>query len=99
MWKVSGRSSALNRAEALLSAKRSSAGDGGGSTQDSPTKTQVGTHSPERLENVFSSKSWRVEKNIDFHIRKIWIVNYAVTLIIICKHILCIIHEYFFASV
>ncbi|XP_054916461.1 uncharacterized protein C19orf44 homolog [Poeciliopsis prolifica] len=40
MWKVSGRSSALNRAEALLSARRSSTGIAGGSTQDSPTKTQ-----------------------------------------------------------
>ncbi|MED6246838.1 hypothetical protein ATANTOWER_024553 [Ataeniobius toweri] len=43
MWKVSGRSSALDRAQALLSAKRSSGGDGGGSTRDSPTKTQVCT--------------------------------------------------------
>ncbi|KAK5618311.1 hypothetical protein CRENBAI_019794 [Crenichthys baileyi] len=43
MWKVSGRSSALDRAQALLSAKRSSGGDGGGSTRDSPTKTQGGS--------------------------------------------------------
>ncbi|KAM4574267.1 uncharacterized protein C19orf44 homolog [Fundulus diaphanus] len=46
MWKVSGRSSALERAQALLSARRSSRGDGGGggsSTQDSPTKTQGGS--------------------------------------------------------
>uniref|UniRef100_A0A087YDD6 DUF4614 domain-containing protein n=1 Tax=Poecilia formosa TaxID=48698 RepID=A0A087YDD6_POEFO len=44
MWKVSGRSSALNRAEALLSGKRSSTRDGGGSTHDSTTKTQVTVH-------------------------------------------------------
>uniref|UniRef100_A0A146SP10 Carboxyl-ester lipase n=1 Tax=Fundulus heteroclitus TaxID=8078 RepID=A0A146SP10_FUNHE len=50
MWKVSGRSSALERAQALLSARRSSRGDGGGgggggrgSTHDSPTKTQGGS--------------------------------------------------------
>ncbi|XP_023195240.1 uncharacterized protein C19orf44 homolog isoform X2 [Xiphophorus maculatus] len=61
MWKVSGRSSALNRAEALLSAKRSSAGDGGGSTQDSPTKTQGASLRtgpvPPNSHNLFSDLS------------------------------------------
>ncbi|KAM4739678.1 uncharacterized protein C19orf44 homolog isoform 2-T2 [Anableps anableps] len=49
MWKVSGRSSALDRAQALLSAKRSSRGDGGGSTQDSPTKTRGGSLKTRRV--------------------------------------------------
>ncbi|XP_032428772.1 uncharacterized protein C19orf44 homolog isoform X2 [Xiphophorus hellerii] len=61
MWKVSGRSSALNRAEALLSAKRSSTGDGGGSTQDSPTKTQGASFRtgpvPPNSHNLFSDLS------------------------------------------
>lgn len=41
MWKVSGRSSALDRAQALLSARKSSGG--GGSVLDPPTQTQGGS--------------------------------------------------------
>ncbi|XP_008406030.1 uncharacterized protein C19orf44 homolog isoform X2 [Poecilia reticulata] len=61
MWKVSGRSSALNRAEALLSGKRSSTRDGGGSTQDSTTKTQGASFRagpvPSNSHNLFSDLS------------------------------------------
>ncbi|XP_014873786.1 uncharacterized protein C19orf44 homolog isoform X2 [Poecilia latipinna] len=61
MWKVSGRSSALNRAEALLSGKRSSTRDGGGSTHDSTTKTQGASFRagpvPPNSHNLFSDLS------------------------------------------
>ncbi|XP_005919918.1 uncharacterized protein C19orf44 homolog [Haplochromis burtoni] len=41
MWKLGGRNSAVDRAQALLSAKRSNGGDAQGSRQESSSKTRV----------------------------------------------------------
>ncbi|XP_030584236.1 uncharacterized protein C19orf44 homolog [Archocentrus centrarchus] len=64
MWKRCSRSSALDRAQALLSAERSSRRDAQGSGQESAAKTQVSVgesfksrSAPQKTQNLFSALS------------------------------------------